>query len=163
MTIPVHNRLKFLAGGVYSQMVHGESFEEPVGQHGVSGERFTNTWSGKSDDDGNTSYVTWQPGGGDGIDGSVGCTFGASKVAINGNQSQSVGCTRISGCSCGIVNRGVDAMGFQFRTAATATSSSPPPQQLPFRHTRVIFSPRLLRQRVWMLLLLCYRLQLLLN
>ena len=98
-------------GGIYSQMIHGESFEEPAGVDGVSGQSFTNTWSTSrvkpTGDDGNSSYITWQPSAPEG------CSFSASSTAINGNRSQSVSCTTPP-CSCAIVNRGVDATGFTF-------------------------------------------------
>ena len=99
-------------GGVYSQMIHGESFEEPIGADGVSGQRFTNTWSasrGHLGDDGNSSYLTWQPT----APNQPGCSFNASSTALNGNRSQRMGCS-ISTCSCAIINRGVDATGFTF-------------------------------------------------
>jgi alpha-L-arabinofuranosidase len=98
-------------GGVYSQMIHGESFEEPAGVDGVSGQRFINTWSasrGKLGDDGNSSYITWQLAGAN-----QGCSFNTSSTALNGNRSQRVSCSSPS-CSCAIVNRGVDATGFTF-------------------------------------------------
>ena len=97
-------------GGVYSQMIHGESFEEPVGADGVSGQNFTNTWAPK--DDGNSTYITWQPTGVN----QAGCIFSASSVALNGNQSQRVSCSSPA-CSCAIINRGVDATGFAFDRA----------------------------------------------
>ena len=100
-------------GGVYSQLIHGESFEEPVGTNGVSGQSFHNTWSasrGKPGDDGNSTYITWQPMGN-----AAGCGFNSSSTSLNGNASQSVSCTAgTRSCSCAIVNRGVDATGFYF-------------------------------------------------
>ena len=103
-------------GGVYSQMVHGESFEETPGTDGVSGQLFTNYWSASrsrpAGDDGNSTYITWQP-----LGANRGCTFSASATAVNGNHSQSVACSAGSGCSCDIVNRGVDAVGFTFGTS----------------------------------------------
>jgi alpha-L-arabinofuranosidase len=104
-------------GGVYSQMIHGESFEEPTGVDGVSGQRFTNTWSasrGHLGDDGNSSYLTWQPA----APSQPGCSFNVSSTALNGNRSQRVSCNSPA-CSCAIINRGVDATGFTFDGATS--------------------------------------------
>ena len=86
-------------GGLYSQLIHGESFEEPAGREsGVSGGHFTNP----SHDDGNSSYITWQL-----LGANNGCKFSVSSTALNGNQSQQVGCgDETDTCDCGIVNRG---------------------------------------------------------
>lgn len=97
-------------GGIYSQLIHGESFEEPSGLHGVSGEGFINRGNPTKSDDGNTSYITWQAMPTAFGMHQSGCRFSVNTtVALNGNQSQRIGCEG-STCSCSLLNRGVDAI-----------------------------------------------------
>ena len=63
----------------------------------VSGQSFENTWSrSRADpagDDGNSTYITWQPSASN----AGGCTFNsndaAASPALNGNWSRRIGCT----------------------------------------------------------------------
>ena len=96
-------------GGIYSQLIHGESFEEPPGPNGVSGENFMNLGNPSKPDDGKTSYITWQTMATTTTAVESGCNFSVSATALNGNQSQRIGCEG-SACSCSLLNRGVDAI-----------------------------------------------------
>jgi hypothetical protein len=89
-----------LYGGIYSQMIFGESFEEPAGPDGVSGSR-ENTAHGGG--------ITWsaartqpdsQP------------MFAVSADARSGNQSQVIGLR--SGTRAAIINFGLDTQGLFF-------------------------------------------------
>ena len=90
-----------LVGGIYTQMVWGESFEEPAGPDGVSGS-------------GTATRMTWSALS------SSGCIFSVDKGdARTGVQSQRVEAP--ASTTCGLVNRGLDAGGLFF--AATLSYS----------------------------------------
>ncbi len=85
-----------LIGGIYTQLVFGESFEEPVGKYGISGNSGRITWRNAS-----TTAEPWDPA----CDWSV-----LTGQAYTGVQSQAV--SRSGGSAgCGIVNQGLDASG----------------------------------------------------
>lgn len=91
-----------LVGGIYSQMVWGESLEEPAGPDGVSGSAGhpSLTWTA------NPAYAT------------TSCYFEAFlSDAWTGNQSQLIATP--AGGMCGIMNRGLDAQGLYLQSGSS--------------------------------------------
>ena len=75
----------------------------------MSGENFMNLGNPSKPDDGRTSYITWQTISTATAVRESGCNFSVSATALNGNQSQRIGCEG-SACACSLLNRGVDAI-----------------------------------------------------
>ena len=91
-----------LVGGIYSQLIFGESFEEQAGGDGVSG-------SGSGPTRATWSALTSPP--------SAGCTYRTVVGdASTGLQSQSVSASPGAPAwwECGVVNRGLDSAGLYF-------------------------------------------------
>ena len=92
-----------ITGGLWSQMLWGESFEEPANADGVSS-RGTDPSPG-----GDITWVASRQPATSHTDRAV-CTWSvAAGDAQTGVQSQ-----QVSGAGCGVMNRGADAMGLAF-------------------------------------------------
>ena len=93
-----------LVGGLYTQMIWGESFEEPQGSDGVSGSV------------GASTRLTWSPKSGTSP---ARCSYQVvNGDAATGTQSQGIVAVG-DGSGCGLVNRGLDASGLFFPAMQT--------------------------------------------
>lgn len=90
-----------LMGGISTQLIFGESFEEPMGTDGISGSEPFNNQGTK---------ITWSSYG-------TGCTY---DVLVNddpwtGTQSQVITNTGITPYACGIMNQALDTQGMVWK------------------------------------------------